>query len=419
MTGVPGTSKEKTEALRRKLLAWVPARGARPALAGDARSLMPYGYRRSCCNRPASSRACRTSSGSIEAFPTVEALAAASEDAVLKTVGRPRVLHTCAQPSQGREDGGGGVRRPATDNRQGLGRNSPAWDGIRRRRLRARRMGNGVAVLDGNVKRVLSRVFDIADCIDDTATTKALWALAEDLVPARSPGDFNEAMMELGARVCTPKRPGCAACPIRGQCDAFAHGVQKERPVRHPKKSPPHRERVVAAIQVRGRYLIVKRPSTGLLGGLWELPDCEVRAGETHQEALVRGMRESLSVTVRVCGGLVAVVKHAYSHFRVTLSVYRCEMDGDLPQPDVQSDMRWCAAGPFRALRLPQGQPQVHRVAIGLRPSRRVSRRGRRGLPPPGPRQRDSGRTWASGLRETARDRRAFRGTRSPRSRLP
>ena len=97
-------------------------------------------------------------------------------------------------------------------------------------------------VLDGNVKRVLARLFDVAESIDDAGTTCDLLDLADELVPRTAPGDFNQAMMELGARVCVPRNPRCDECPVRAYCLAYAHGVQNERPVRHPRKPIPYHE---------------------------------------------------------------------------------------------------------------------------------------------------------------------------------
>ena len=131
--------------------------------------------------------------------------------------------------------------------------------------------------------------------------------------------------MELGARLCTPARPSCEECPVAAYCAAHVAGVEEARPVRKPKKTPPHREMAAAAIVRDGAYLIVQRPPEGLLGGLWELPCGEVKPGETHQAALRRICRETLGATARP-GGTVATVKHAYTHFKITLTVYRCTL---------------------------------------------------------------------------------------------
>jgi len=208
-------------------------------------------------------------------------------------------------------------------------------------------------VLDGNVKRVLARVFDIAAPIDQAATESRLWTLAGALVPPRRPGDFNQAMMELGATVCTPKTPSCAACPLRTLCEAAARGTQAERPVKGKKPATPHYEIVVAAIEKNGRFLLGKRPPSGLLGGLWEFPGGKVQAREAHEQALKREIREELGVEIRV-GGLAAVVKHAYSHFKVTLNVYRCTIESGTPRPVAHSELKWVSRAQFGRYAFPK-----------------------------------------------------------------
>jgi len=208
-------------------------------------------------------------------------------------------------------------------------------------------------VVDGNVIRVLTRLFDIADCADDTATRNRLWELAGTLVPKSAPGDFNQAMMELGARVCTPKAPQCDSCPVRTHCVAHATGVQEQRPVRRARKQVPHHEIVVAAIRKNGRYLLGKRPPGGLLGGLWEFPGGKVKAGETHRHALKREVREELGIVVRV-GGLIASVDHAYSHFKVTLNVYQCEQTSGTPKPKTHTELKWVLPSQFTHYAFPK-----------------------------------------------------------------
>jgi A/G-specific adenine glycosylase len=210
-----------------------------------------------------------------------------------------------------------------------------------------------VPVVDGNVIRVLTRLFDVADCADDTVTRNRLWNLAATLVPKNAPGDFNQAIMELGARMCTPKTPQCDGCPVRMHCAARAAGVQDRRPVRRAKKRVPHHEIVVAAIRKSGRYLLGKRPSGGLLGGLWEFPGGKVQPGETHQRALKRELKEELGITVRV-GGLIASVNHAYSHFKVTLNVYRCEHVSGTPEPKTHTELKWVLPSQFARYAFPK-----------------------------------------------------------------
>lgn len=281
-------------------------------------------------------------------YPTVRDLAAASEDDVLKLweglgyYTRARNMHRTARRIV--EEYGGEFPRKAVllQLLPGIG---PYAAGA----IASIAFGEAVPVVDGNVRRVLSRLFNLDACIDDPQTERELWRIAASLIPARSPGDFNQAIMELGATVCTPRKPECTQCPVASWCAARALGVQEQRPVRKRKSTPPHHEIVAAVIACDGRYLIGKRPAEGLLGGLWEFPGGKVRPGETHQDALVRECREELGVAVRP-GGLIATVKHAYTHFRITLNAYRCSIAENRKIPvrsAAHTELRWVSPAEF------------------------------------------------------------------------
>ncbi len=160
--------------------------------------------------------------------------------------------------------------------------------------------------------------------------------------------------MELGARICTPKKPNCGACPVQRHCDAFAENIQESLPNKVAKKAIPHHEVVVAAICENGRYLVGKRPSEGFLGGLWEFPGGKLQPGESHRQALIRECREELGIAVKV-GGLVAVARHAYTHFKVTLTVYRCSIVSGNAEPRTHTELRWITPAEFDAYPFPKG----------------------------------------------------------------
>ena len=223
----------------------------------------------------------------LAAFPTVQDLARATPDRVLKLweglgyYTRARNLHKAAKIIA--DERSGRFPETAEDWQQlpGVGRYTAGA-------IASIAFGESAPVLDGNVKRVLARLIDLDASIDDGAVTENLWALAALFVRGKLPGDFNQAMMELGANVCTPRAPACEVCPVSKFCFAFERGTQSQRPVRKPKKAVPHYEIVVAAIKKNGRYLLGKRPPEGLLGGLWEFPGGKVKPGETHAAALRR-----------------------------------------------------------------------------------------------------------------------------------
>lgn len=288
----------------------------------------------------------------LAAFPTVEALAHAPEDAVLKLweglgyYTRARNLQKAARIVV--EERGGQFPRSALEWRSlpGVGRYTAGA-------IASIALGERVAVLDGNVKRVFSRLFNTQECIDTPATEQHLWSLAELFVPAKRPGDFNQALMELGARVCVPRAPLCGQCPIRTWCSAHAAGVQLERPVRRQKKSVPHQQWAVAAILHRGRYLLGKRPPKGLLAGLWEFPGCRMVSKTREQTALANYARDSLGIEINV-GELLATVQHAYSHFTVTLRVFRCRYASGRIRSKEHTELKWVPRAQLSRYALPK-----------------------------------------------------------------
>lgn len=288
----------------------------------------------------------------IAAFPTVQSLAAAKEERVLKLweglgyYSRARNLHRAAKVVANERGGEFPQTAEELQSLPGVGRYTAGA-------IASIAFGKRVPVLDGNVIRVLSRLYDIEACTDDLKVRDRLWELAAALVPVKKPGDFNQAMMELGARVCTPKAAQCQSCPIAKQCAAHAAGVVDQRPVRKPKRQTPRHEMVAAVIKRNGRYLLVKRPSKGLLGGLWEFPCGTVRNGETHRKALARELRENFGVRVQA-GGLIASVQHAYSHFKVTLHAYACALtDGEVSAGN-RIEARWLRRTQLNKYALPK-----------------------------------------------------------------
>ena len=287
----------------------------------------------------------------LDWFPNVESLAAAHEEAVLKVweglgyYSRARNLHAAARVIS--EKCGGHFPETAAEWQclPGVGRYTAGA-------IASIAFGECAPVLDGNVKRVLSRLFDIADCIDTPETERRLWSLAEELVPVRNPGDFNQAMMELGARICMPRNPRCEECPVAAQCAAYSKDVQGKRPVRRERKAVPHQDIVIAVIVKRGKFLLGKRPPGGLLGGLWEFPGGKIEAGETHCEALLREAREELGIKVSV-GPPIATVSHVYSHLKVTLHVYLCEHVSGVPKPKVHEQIKWISFADLKKYPLP------------------------------------------------------------------
>jgi len=278
----------------------------------------------------------------VDALPTVDALAAAPLDRVLRLwagvgyYGRARRLHEAARVVV-RERGG---RFPSSSDEwqrlPGIGRYTAGA-------MASIVSGEPTPAVDGNVKRVLARLYGIEASIDAGPTQADLWRRAALLVARRSPGDFNQAMMELGARVCTARRPACAACPLRRWCVAWRDGLQDRLPVRSARRPVPRVDAVGGLVCEEDRCLLVRRLPTGLLGGLWTLPGGELRRGENHGDALRRHLRAMLGVEVEV-GKRLAAVRHEFSHRRLRIHVYRCQLPGPVGLGGGEM-LRWVSRG--------------------------------------------------------------------------
>ncbi len=188
------------------------------------------------------------------------------------------------------------------------------------------------AVLDGNVIRVLSRVFAVESDVRKAATRRALQNAADLLIDRHNPGDFNQALMELGARVCTPRSPECGRCPVAAVCEARRRGDPEAFPVSAPRGDIPHRDVVVALIfDELEQVLIQRRPDDAMLGGLWEFPGGKRENGETLEAACIRELREELAMDIAV-DGFFFRLSHAYSHFKITLHAFFCSHVGGRPE---------------------------------------------------------------------------------------
>jgi A/G-specific adenine glycosylase len=273
-------------------------------------------------------------------FPTVHALAAAPLDNVLKLweglgyYSRARHLHRAAQMVI--REFGGTLPASVSDllRLPGVGRYTAGA-------IASLAFGLNVPVLDGNVIRIFTRLFNITDDAGRAATKNALWDLAGQLVPAGRAGSWNEGLMELGRRICSPKSPDCDTCPIAAYCGAWRSGVQHQRPVKQPRPKIPYHDVTAAVIEREdGRILIAQRPPEGMLGGLWEFPGGKRNPGESLPECLRREIREELGIEITV-GEQIGTVRHAYTHVRITLYAFACEHVNGEPQAIECADWAW------------------------------------------------------------------------------
>jgi A/G-specific adenine glycosylase len=184
--------------------------------------------------------------------------------------------------------------------------------------------------LDGNLRRVFARLFDVSDFADSPTGEKILWDLTAQNLPKGKAGDYNQALMDLGATICLPKNPRCLLCPLMEICESRINGTQDARPVLKPKKISPHYVHAAAVIIQRGRVLLAQRPSDGLLGGLWEFPNGRVNADPAKELAKVLNAAYSLKARIERSRNVkrheaLGVIQHAYTHFKVTVHAFRCD----------------------------------------------------------------------------------------------
>lgn len=276
----------------------------------------------------------------LERFPSLSSLAEASIQDVLSAweglgyYSRARNLHQAAQLVQAL---GGQIPTTAKALRKlpGIGRYTAGA-------IASIAFGENVAALDGNIRRVLARLFNIEELVRSAPGEARLWKLAEKYLPEGAAGDYNQALMDLGASLCTPSTPNCPACPLLEICQAYQLGVQEQRPVILPKAAIPHFQVSAAVLEREGCYLLTQRPLNGLLGGLWEFPGGKQEPGETLPECLERELQEELGIQIRV-GEAIHSYRHAYTHFRVTVHSFHCHWvnGGAEPQPLQVHDIVW------------------------------------------------------------------------------
>jgi len=221
------------------------------------------------------------------------------------------------------------------------------------------------AVLDGNVIRVMTRLLAVEEISDLPAVRRELQAQLDALLPAGQAAVFNEAMMELGALVCTPTKPACAACPLASACRARSQGSQARFPVRRLKKAIPHRH-VGAGVIIdhRRQVLIAQRNEKSMLGGLWEFPGGGVEEGETLPDCIKRELAEELALEVRV-GPHLTTVRHTFSHFRMDLHAYWVRIDSGRPKAIGCAAFKWVPLDKISSYALPRADQKILAALLG------------------------------------------------------
>ena len=274
-------------------------------------------------------------------FPTVADLAAAPLDDVfalwsgLGYYNRARNLHHCAQAVQGDHGGSFPPSSAALAELPGIGRSTAAA-------IAAFCFGERAAILDGNVKRVLTRVLGFAGDLASATETRRLWVLAEELLPLRDVDVYTQGLMDLGATVCTARRPACERCPLAQRCVARASGAPQSYPVKTRKLKRSHRENALLWLQRGGEVFLVQRPHKGVWAGLWSLPEY------TGMQAL-----EASSSGIPGCGHWLPPIEHALTHFDWTLHTLAWQLPPAAALPASVAEGRWVSLAVALTMGLP------------------------------------------------------------------
>ena len=279
----------------------------------------------------------------MQRFPTVTDLAEASQDEVLNLweglgyYRRARYLHRAAKTLVSEYDG----QLPTTENTL---RELPGIGPYTAAAIASIAFGEDHLALDGNLRRVLARLFDIEAEINSSAAEKKLHQIGSDLLPNGQAGTFNQALMDLGAMICLPRDPRCEICPLQADCLARQRGVERERPVRAKSGELPHVTRLAAALTSQDHVLIGRRPEGALLGGLWEFPGTELEGSKVEPTRLAHkvGLGSNLHHDEPEELG---TYEHSYSHYRVTAHAFRFEVKTADRVLREEQELRWVPVG--------------------------------------------------------------------------
>ncbi len=349
-----GTSRPKQAAVfRRKLLAWyrahrrdLPWRGSRDPYRiwisevmlqqTTVSAVIPYFQRW------------------MERFPDVASLSRASLQEVLRAwqglgyYRRARNLHQAARTIVSEHEGRIPVDYATLRSLPGFGPYTTAA-------VLSIAFSRPFPVVDANVRRVGMRLIGLRGEAATPRDDQTLLAYLEPMLPSRNPGAFNQALMELGALVCRAKNPACLICPLSEFCRAYARGEQEIIP-RPRRRISIRLEAVIGIIREGDRYLIQKRPDSGLLAGLWEFPGGKLEPNEAPEQALRRELREELGVDMNDADYLTTV-EHAYTQFRVRLHAYVCRLSR---RPKLKRDThRWVTLSGMRRYPFASGSVRI------------------------------------------------------------
>ena len=260
----------------------------------------------------------------LKTFPDLQSLADASIDQVLQHwqglgyYARARNLHRAAQIIRDQHAGQFPQAMDQLTSLPGIGRSTAGA-------ILSLACGQNWPILDGNVKRVLARCFQVAGWYGQGKTMKTLWQIAEQLTPASQTGEYNQAMMDLGAMVCVKTSPRCEVCPLTECCASFEQGTQTSFPEKKPPKPKPNKQTLMLLHRYQDRILLYRRPPTGIWGGLWSLP--EVAGNED-----IADWQSSYLADTKSPGEIKPdVLKHQFTHYSLDISLALIDLN-KLPQ---------------------------------------------------------------------------------------
>jgi len=294
----------------------------------------------------------------MEQFPTVFELAKANQQQVLKAweglgyYSRARNLHYAAKTIVEDYDGILPSSYDEIIKLKGIGPYTAAA-------ITSIAFDQPNAVVDGNVIRVITRYYGIEEDVRSSRTTKHVQQLVNELIPSDQPADFNQAMMELGATVCTPANPDCMNCPLQVGCVATKTARTDAIPYKSPAKKKPHIHIGVGIIERDDeKVLIALRPENVMLGGLWEFPGGKQEKGETIQQTVERELEEELGIQAHAYKEFM-VLKHVYSHFSITLHAYLCTLISGTPRANSSQEIMWVNKDELEQYPFPKANKQL------------------------------------------------------------
>lgn len=283
----------------------------------------------------------------LQHFPCLESLASVSVEEVIELwaglgyYSRARNLHGAARILVGQFGGRFPQDVEALQALPGIGRSTAGA-------IVSIAFDKKAPILDGNVRRVLCRLFAFEGDPRSGPAEKQLWAWAQVLTPEDRPHDYAQAVMDLGATLCTPRSPECPRCPLESLCRARALGLQEELPRSRGKKSVPELVQIALVLERKGRFLVCRRPLEGMLGGLWEFPGGAALEEEAPADA---ARRFAASGAGRGEPRALGSIRHAYSHFRVQVYFYHLGAPEGLTVSEGERE-RWCSMAELAGLSL-------------------------------------------------------------------